>query len=1237
MKKPRNFVLALSIALLGLLLAPPGFAQVLGFVQGEIVINEIMQNPAAVFDADGEWFELHNPTGSPIDINGWTIADNDFDTHTIDNGGPLLVPAGGYVVLANNADSATNGGVTVDYQYDGMVFFLSNGADELVLQDTVGAEVDRVEWDNGVTFPDPNGASMALIDPALDNNVGANWCESSTPFGAGDRGTPGAVNDCVEVVPELVINEIMQNPNAVADTDGEWFELYNPTSSDVDIDGWTIRDDGLDSHVINNGGPLLVPAGGFLVLANNGISATNGGVAVDYDYGRSFFLSNASDELVLEETTGVEVDRVAWDDGATFPDPTGAAMALIDPAVDNSLGANWCTASTPYGDGDLGTPGAANDCAPPAAQVVINEIHADPAADISGDANGDGVRDGSEDEFLEIVNISGAELDISGWMLSDAVAVRHTFPAGSVLPADCALVVFGGGTPTGAFGDSLVQVASGGFLGFNNGGDTIVINDGLSDVASYTYGAEGGSDQSLTRDPDITGAEPLVLHTSAAGSGGALFSPGTRVDGASFAGCFPSLEIYEIQATAHLSPFAGRKVETLDNIVTAVTGNGFWMQTPAARDDADSDTSNGIFVFTGGAPGVAIGDQVDVLGTVAEFRPGGLATGNLTITEFDASGLVVTVDSSGNPLPAPTIIGIGGRLPPDVVIDDDATGNVETSGTFDPDTDGIDFYESLEGMRVQINDAIVVGPTNRFGETWVVGDEGNFVSDPPGLTPRGGVIISPTDFNPERIQLDDPLYPGTWPLLHVGARLASPAIGVVHYGFGNFEVYVNELFSTDTSAEVSREVTSLTGQEGSLTVATFNVENLGANDAASDFDARADQIVNHLLSPDIVVLEEMQDNDGETAAGDPDATVTFQTLIAAIASAGGPTYAYQQIDPLDGADGGIPGGNIRVGFLYNPLRVGFTFRPGGDATTPNTVSCTGGIASLDLNPGRVDPNNLAYVDSRKPLAIEFSFAGETVYVVGVHFSSKGGDDPLFGFAQPPVLHTEAPRIAQAQAVNDFVDAILACDPQANIVVAGDVNDFQFSAPVAALQGGVLQNLMDLLPLPEQYSYVFQGNSQVLDQILVSFNVAKTQQPAYDVVHVNSEFHDQVSDHEPSVGLFCIDATGPTVDISLSHTVLFPPNHKYRTVHANVSVGDNTDSSPDLALVSVTSNEPDNGEDDGDTVNDIVIVDDFTFRLRAERSGAGTGRIYTITYLATDDCGNQTLASATVKVPLARGK
>jgi hypothetical protein len=359
------------ITILALMLMALPMQVAIAAAPGDVVINEIMQNPAAVADSAGEWFELYNATGSDIDVNGWTIKDNGIDTHSINNGGPLIIPAGGYLLLGNNSDTATNGGVTVDYNYGGS-WFLANADDEVVLLDSNSVEIDRVEYDGGPLFPDPNGASMALSDPSLDNNDGSNWCTSSTSFGAGDLGTPGEANDCGGTsVVEAVINEIMQNPAAVADSAGEWFELYNAGSTDVDINGWTIADSDFDSHVINNGGPLIIPAGGYLVLGNNADTATNGGANVDYSYGSSWFLANGDDEVILMDG-GSEVDRVEYDGGPLFPDPNGASMALSDPSLDNNDGSNWCTSSTSFGSGDLGTPGEANVCAP---AVLAAKIH----------------------------------------------------------------------------------------------------------------------------------------------------------------------------------------------------------------------------------------------------------------------------------------------------------------------------------------------------------------------------------------------------------------------------------------------------------------------------------------------------------------------------------------------------------------------------------------------------------------------------------------------------------------------------------------------------------------------------------------------------------------------------------------------------------------------------------------------------------------------------------------------
>ncbi|MGB3652382.1 MAG: hypothetical protein WBA41_14355, partial [Rivularia sp. (in: cyanobacteria)] len=279
--------------------------------------------------------------------------------------------------------------------------------------------------------------------------------------------------------------------------------------------------------------------------------------------------------------------------------------------------------------------------------------------------------------------------------------------------------------------------------------------------------------------------------------------------------------IYEIQGAAHTSPLLGESVTTT-GIVTAVDSNGFYIQD--ATGDNNSATSDAIFVFTSTSTSVQVGDEVEVTGTVSEFFPGGADTGNLSTTQISSPS--TSVISSGNTLPTATIIGTGGRIPPTENIDDDAFGS------FEPDSDGIDFFESLEGMLVTAEDAVAVSPTNRFGEIFTVVDNGENAT---GLSDRGTLNISPDDFNPERVQIDEnsDILPGfDFPEVNVGAKLGD-VTGVVGYGFGNFEIYPTQAF-TVTDSTIEAETTTLEGGADKLTVASYNVLNLDPNDADGD-------------------------------------------------------------------------------------------------------------------------------------------------------------------------------------------------------------------------------------------------------------------------------------------------------------------------------------------------------------------------------------------------------------------
>jgi predicted extracellular nuclease len=597
-----------------------------------------------------------------------------------------------------------------------------------------------------------------------------------------------------------------------------------------------------------------------------------------------------------------------------------------------------------------------------------------------------------------------------------------------------------------------------------------------------------------------------------------------------------NIRIHDIQGASHISPLLASATGTaavtnVPGIVTAIGSTGFYLQDPTP--DNNDATSEGIFVFTGSGSSIlsarTVGEAVLVTGTVSEFRPGNNAN-NLTVTQISSNNTVQTLSVAAWTSPptttiTPTVLGNGGRTIPTTVISNDAAGgNVENAGTvFDPAQDGIDFYESLEGMLVQINNPVTTSPTNVFGtlpntseEIWVLADNG---ANATSRTARGGSLITASDFNPERIQIDDLNNSLVLPTVDVGARL-STVTGVVNYDFNNYEVLVSTAPTVVQASTLQREVSNLTPLPNQLTLATFNVENLDPNDGATTFNNLANRIVNNLRSPDIINLEEIQDNNGAINDSVVDANVTLQRLIDAIATAGGPTYQYRQINPVDDTNGGEPGGNIRVAFLFNPQRVSFVDRPGGTSTSNTTVTDIGsdGIPDLSASPGLIDPNNAAFNSSRKPLVGEFLFNGQTVYVIGNHFNSKGGDQPLFGPTQPPVLSSEVQRNQQATIVRNFVQNILTINPNANVVVAGDLNDFEFSNPLTTLEGGGLNTLIETLPANERYTYNFEGNAQTLDQILVSNNLF-TRLNGFDAVHINSEFADQDSDHDPVLARF----------------------------------------------------------------------------------------------------------------------
>lgn len=545
--------------------------------------------------------------------------------------------------------------------------------------------------------------------------------------------------------------------------------------------------------------------------------------------------------------------------------------------------------------------------------------------------------------------------------------------------------------------------------------------------------------------------------------------------------------ISDIQGASHTSPYAGLQVNDVDGVVTfVIDATNFIMQENTPFDGVKSTAIK----VNKSSHGVTAGDVVKVTGTVNEV--GGNT--RLKDTQIAASKIEKTGTDA---IPETLVIGED-LIPPNKIIDNDSFA------IFDPQEDGIDFWESIEYMLVSFPDARVVGPMYNNDSPIVVPNTTNNT-----FNDNGGLNIAADDYNPEKIMLEGVSAKN----YESGDRFNDALIGFVENFSDGYRLNTNKVFPEVTKANIQQEVTHLEPVADKLNFASYNIENFSNNkDNTSDEKAAkiASTFVNNMKSPDIITLVEVQDNDGQTDSGNADASESYLRLINEIKVAGGPQYDWIDVMPINNTSGGAPGGNIRVGYLYNPERVSLVEGAKGTGEQANAWTEEG---SLALNPGFVNPSK--FEDTRKPIAAEFEFQEERVVVIGAHLNSKGGDDSLWGPKQPPVLGSEAERIELAQVINDFIDEGLAKDPDLNIVVAGDMNDFEFTPALEALKGDVLTNMVDKAPVEDRFSYYFQGNNQVLDHILVSNNLAEVTE--IDMIHINANFTEaqgRASDHDP---------------------------------------------------------------------------------------------------------------------------
>jgi predicted extracellular nuclease len=297
------------------------------------------------------------------------------------------------------------------------------------------------------------------------------------------------------------------------------------------------------------------------------------------------------------------------------------------------------------------------------------------------------------------------------------------------------------------------------------------------------------------------------------------------------------------------------------------------------------------------------------------------------------------------------------------------------------------------------------------------------------------------DANPEAIIVGTPLDGTKNPTgTKMGDQLAE-ITGIVTSAFGFYRILPLTKMSVITRAPITVSPASFSskGDCRGITVGDYNVENLSPTSA--HLPAVAAHMVEYLKTPDLIFLQEVQDNNGPTNDDVVSANVTLATLTAEIERISGVVYDFIDVPPVDDKDGGEPGGNIRVAYIYRPDVVEL-YKPNVGGSLDANEVLPG--PELKFNPGRIDPTNPAWNSSRKPLAAMWrAIKGplkKPFFTVNVHFSSKGGSSPLHGDPRPPVNGVVGPRTQQAditgvcqrpslQLLCPFCLSKIACSPR----------------------------------------------------------------------------------------------------------------------------------------------------------------------------------------------------------------
>jgi predicted extracellular nuclease len=406
------------------------------------------------------------------------------------------------------------------------------------------------------------------------------------------------------------------------------------------------------------------------------------------------------------------------------------------------------------------------------------------------------------------------------------------------------------------------------------------------------------------------------------------------------------------------------------------------------------------------------------------------------------------------------VVSSGGSLPASVELEDLPRESL---------AEGIGFWEPLEGMRVSVRDGLVVSPTSRYGEFALLTKADARPGS--GFYPKTKQIFlrplgeNNVDYNPERILAARRR--GEEAVARPGDRVVE-LMGIVDYTFGNYKVIPSRL-ELETRGPPELPVSARTGSAGDTAITTFNVENLfdleddpekddeGNTPSLEELETKLRKLAMairiELELPDILVVQEVENTAILARLAD---RINRESRTSYVAASRGSS------DPR----------GIENGFLWDSNRVK--------------------LREAFLLPGPEVERSFG----REPLVGVFEIRGRELIIIGNHFKSKAGDDPLYGVNDPPLRSTEIRRKAQARAVRKYVNSISERNADAWVMVAGDLNDFPFGEPgegpdhpLAILEGrsgeAPLENLVLREDPAESYTFIYQGNSQIVDYILVS--------------------------------------------------------------------------------------------------------------------------------------------------------